>query len=104
MAKLYVTEFVAGGRSYGNVPVADAGGWVENGNSPLTISNTASFASTFAKTTTLIRVSTDTICSVFVTLAATGGTATTSNARLPANAIEYWQVHNGQTLSVILNT
>jgi hypothetical protein len=103
MSKLYVTEFAGAGRYYGgSVPVADTGTWIENANSPITISGSSAASAAFGKNTQLIRVHTDAICSILVTVA--GSAATASNARMAANQTEYFAVIPGQTITVISNS
>ena len=106
MAKLYVTEFTGAGRYYGGVPLAYAGGWAENAGSPITYTATAGFSSTFAVNTTLIRIHTDSICSILIGKATANGgaTVTASNARLVAGQTEYFEVPNGWVVSAITNT
>lgn len=106
MAKLYVTEFTSPGRYYGGAQCAFAGGWAENASSPISYTGTAGFSATFAVNTTLIRVHTDSICSVLVGKATAngGGTVTTSNARMVAGQTEYYEVPSGYVISAIVNT
>lgn len=102
MALLYVTEFVTAGRYGGGVvPSADAGSWVENGMSPITIAASPAQSAPFGPNTTLVRVHADSICSVLISV--TGTHATTSNARWAASQTEYFYVRPGQILSVIAN-
>lgn len=58
-------------------------------------------SSAFGKNTYLIRVHTDSICSVEV---ATNPTATTNSKRLAANQTEYFAVVPGQKIAGITNT
>jgi hypothetical protein len=103
MSLLYVTEFAEAGRYGGGViPVARTGQWLENANSPITISGASAASAKFGTYTNLVRLHTDTICSIYITTAGTA--ATTSNARMAANQTEYFAVIPGQIVTVIANT
>ena len=103
MAKLYLTEYVDIGRAHGTaVPIADAGSWAENANSPIPIGGVSNPSVAFGANTTVVRVHCDVICSILITFA--GLSATTGNARLAANQTEYFFVRPTQILSVIANT
>jgi hypothetical protein len=103
MSRVFLTEHTSAGRYGGGViPVADTGQWLENANSPINVTGVAANSAPFGPNTSLIRIHTDTVCSVWVTTA--GTSATTNNARMAANQTEYWYVHPGQILSVIANT
>lgn len=102
MATLYVTEFAAQGR--------DARGYVAPvaleppvANQTVAISGVSAASNAFAANTGLVRIHTDTTCSIAF---GTAPTATTSTRRLPANATEYFAVPVGQSykVAVITNT
>ena len=104
MAKLYVTEFASPGVAHGGVvPVGNAGGWKENSSSPLAVTATSTVCVTFGTNTTLVRLHTDSTCSVFITSNVTA-TATANNARMIQNQTEYYAVQAGQVVAVIVNT
>lgn len=68
-----------------------------------TLTNTGSSAQSaaFNQATRIIRVHTDSICSIKV---GPNPTATTSNIRLAVNQTEYFSVSPGDKLAVVLNT
>jgi hypothetical protein len=69
---------------------------------PIAINGTVSTASSaFALNTRFVRISTDTSC--FFALSASGATptATTNNAFLPANTVEFHGVQGGGKVAVI---
>jgi len=100
MTTLYIAEFEA-------IYVRPASGAMAGHCPPLaeqTLSNTggSTASAAFTQQTHLIRVHTDSICSVRI-----GGTspvATTVNMRLAAGQTEYFVVVPGDKLAVILNT
>ena len=98
MATLYVAEFERPRNQ-----------WVDIANAPpifeqtVTIGGTSTAATTaFGSTgkTAMIRVHTDSICSIVI---ATTPTATTSNMRMAANTTEYFSVQPNQKIAVISN-
>jgi hypothetical protein len=104
MAKLYITEFVGPGVAHGGVvPVGNAGSWHENASSPLNVTATSTVSVTFGVNTSLVRLHTDSTCSVFITAQVTA-TATANNARMIQNQTEYYAVSGGQAVAVIVNT
>jgi hypothetical protein len=104
MPKLYITEFASPGVAHGGVvPVGNAGGWRENASSPLAITATSTACVTMGVNTTLVRLHTDSTCSVLITSAVTA-TATANNARMIQNQTEYYAVQSGQVVVVITNT
>lgn len=105
MAKLYITEFsgMAVDQSRHYVPIVDATrGVLENASSPITIAAGHAESAAFNAATTIIRVHTDAICSIFISAAGTAAAAT--NARMAANSTEYFGVRAGDILSVITNS
>lgn len=103
MSTLYITEYGSPGRflATGVVPVglelmlAD--------QTPVTISGSHAESATLNASTQLVRLHTDTICSVKF---AVTPVATTSNRRMAANQTEYFAVpqNSGFKVSVIANT
>ena len=97
MSTLYIEEFTqvsGGGYPAGNCPSA--------ASQTVAIGGTTAQSNAFSKNTQLIRVATDSICSIVV--GGTNPSATTSNMRLAANQTEYFLVKPGDKLAVISNT
>lgn len=95
MAKLYVTEyrFAPDGLQVAKMPpvaeqVVDYSGGV-------------AASAAFSNATGFVRVHTDAICSIKF---GANPTATTSSARLAADATEYFRVNAGDKVSAITNT
>ena len=102
MAKAYITEFVGPGVAHGGVvPVANAGSWRENGNSPMGITAATTSSVAFGTNTQLVRVNVDSTCSINIGVTVT---ATVNNARMSQGQTEYFTVVPGQVLAVIANT
>ncbi len=102
MATLYVSEFAdTGTTKYGNALQVAALPSITN--YVITVSATASSSATFNYNTSLIRLHSDTICSVVFGLSPT---ATATGARMAANQTEYFTVPQGQSykVSVVSNT
>lgn len=103
-SKLYVTEYVS-------VGVAQVGGGVAQvpqepplvDQTPVDYSGGHAESAAFNAATTLVRIHTDSICSVVFGKAPV---ATTGNARMAANQTEYRAVIKGQAfkVSAIINT
>jgi hypothetical protein len=98
MAKLYVTEYTA--------PVANSISLAEPNNvdqTPVAIGSSSTQSSAFAGDTSMVRLHTDSICSIAF---GTNPTATANNKRMAANATEYFAVPEGQSykVAVITNT
>lgn len=98
MSKLYVTEFaeptIRSGRAF---PVAHMPALAEQ-----VVTYTTSTASdAFNAKTTLIRVHTDSICSIAI---GASPTATTSTARMAAGTTEYFRVTPGEKIAAVDNT
>lgn len=99
MAKLYISEYrtIAGvgpnGAPMGQEPSLD--------QAPITVSGSSVTSLAFTASTHVIRVETDTTCSIVI---GTTPVATTSNKRLAANTPEYFGVVPGMLLAVISNT
>jgi len=103
MANIYISEFVASdktpsGKHFNGIPAVALPPVAEQA---LSISGTSAQSSAFGSTTTLIRVTTDSTCSILV---GSNPTATTSNLRLSADAVEYFYVKPGDKLAGITNT
>lgn len=99
MAVLYISEFqnMAGvGSRWLNVapmpPLAEQ---------TLAIGGASAPSNAFGATTNVIRVTTDSVCSIAIGAAPA---ATVATMRLAANAVEYFAVSPGQKLAVIANT
>jgi hypothetical protein len=58
----------------------------------------------FSPQTRIIRIHTDSVCSVSIGVGPTGPTATATDARMAANQTEYRGVSPGQILAVITNS
>lgn len=111
MAFLYISEYVGTavvGRFAGASGLVAAGQEPGLDQTPIAISGAQAQSAAFGSTTKLIRVHTDSICSIVIgptsLNAGAGPEATTSNKRLAANQTEYFGVSAGQLLSVIANT
>lgn len=100
MATLYITEY----------PITEHNRWgfqAQVGVEPALATQTVSVggsstqSSAFGDGTKLIRVNTDTTCSVAI---GANPTATSSTTRLPANMTEYFRVEAGHKLAVISNS
>jgi hypothetical protein len=108
MSTLYVREYSGIGTTKNVSGIGPANlvtqGPVEPGTdqAPITISASSAASAAFAATTQLVRVNTDSVCSVV--FGPVGTTATTSNARLAANQTEYFRVVPGNIVAVITNT
>ena len=109
MATLYITEYssvammeLSGGAGY--VPVASSVPIVQSpavANQTVAIGGTSVPSAAFNAATKIIRVQTDTTCSIVV-----GGTApvaTAASGRFPANSTEYFGTQGGDKLAVISN-
>lgn len=102
MAVLYVAEFNAGGGT-SNFPLSAA---QQTPTAEQVVGISASSAQTtnaFANTTTLVRLNTDSICSIKF---GTNPTATANNARMAANQTEYFSIppNSGWKVAVITNS
>lgn len=104
MATVYITEFKGAGRaaaSRDGIPVAQqppVAGYTVALTTTATMSTWAPGAGV-----NFVRVNTDQTCS-FLFSSSTAGLATTTNARLPANATEYFGVSTDYRFSVISNS
>jgi hypothetical protein len=103
---LYIAEFPSVaqgiGRGAGVVPVVAMPPIEEQ---VVAISGTANPSKPVSGGTNLIRVNTDTTCSIAISGPNNpAAVATTANARLPANQTEYFSVAPGSIVSVIANT
>lgn len=103
MAFLYVTEYSDEGQTVrGAAQVAQENAATVD-QTPVAISGSSAQSAAFAATTVLVRLETDSICSVRL---GTNPTATTNNRRMQAGDIEYFGVPVGQSykVAVIANT
>lgn len=102
MAILYITEFSTEGRDgLGNIiPVAMQ---LPAAEQTVVISGVSAQSAAFQDVTTLVRVHTDSTCSI---LFGTNPTATTAKMRMTPNQTEYFSVraNSGLKIAVIANT
>jgi 2-methylaconitate cis-trans-isomerase PrpF len=96
MATLYVTEFPALEKA--SLPVAIQPPIAEQ---TVAIGGSSAASSPFNVSTGLVRLHTDSICSIEIN---NSPTATASKARLAANTTEYFVVQPGHSLAVISNS
>ncbi|HET7156085.1 MAG TPA: hypothetical protein VFI87_12035 [Hyphomicrobiaceae bacterium] len=100
MASLYIAEFssLASAGGGGSVQAAQ---WPPLREQKIALSGTSAASAAFGPGTTVIRVHSDVVCSIKV-----GGTpvATAANARLAADATEYFGVESGAKIAGITNT
>lgn len=108
MATLYITEFQALGQAglptngFGpNGPTQAAQQPPVADQTPVSITGASAQSAAFNAATTLVRIHTDSICSI---LFGTNPTATTANARMVAGQTEYFGVLPGMKVAVIANT
>jgi hypothetical protein len=102
MAKLYVTEFSDQGQTVrGPAPAARIDTYTEQ--TPVVIGAGSLQSATFAATTLLVRLETDSICSIAFS---TNPTATANTMRMNANDVEYFTLTPGTNykVAVIANT
>ena len=103
MATLYVAEFERPRNQW--VDIANAPPVVEQtvaiGGSSTQIANAFGGTGGTQFRTALIRVATDSICSIAI---GANPTATTSNMRMAANSVEYFSVMPNHKIAVITNT
>lgn len=102
MAKLYVTEFSDMGQTVrGSAPIAAINSTTTD-QTPVTYT-TSTQSAAFASTTVMVRLHTDSICSIAF---GTNPTATTNNFRMAADQVEYFAIPPGQSYKVaaITNT
>lgn len=96
MATLYISEFQpyeVSGLPVAITPVIAA--------QTVAIGGSSTQSSAFNASTGLVRIHTDSICSISF---GSNPTATTSNGRLASNTTEYFAVHPGTKVAVIANT
>jgi hypothetical protein len=102
MASLYITEYPAAGVWHGTgVPVAYGAPITTQ---KISFTGTAGVSSAFNTNTILIRVSNDATGPASILVSNTGSLATTGDARMFTNAVEYFAVKGGQFISAIVNT
>jgi hypothetical protein len=107
MSYLYVTELASLAQSELSGGAVLLGRLPEITTQKIAVSGTSAASNAFNQATQVIRVHTDTICSICVspqTPAATTPPAAATNMRLAANQTEYFAVTPGQYISVISNT
>jgi len=92
----YVSEFAAVGDSLVQVAKQPASA----DQAPISVSGSSAQSAAFGSATRYVRLNCDVVVSFVF---GSSPTATTNNARLPANAVEYFQVTGGQKLAVISN-
>jgi hypothetical protein len=97
-ASAYISEYTSLGQTSSGVASAQIATLPPNVDQKVTFTGTPGSSAAFASNTKFIRVICDAACSINAT-----GTATTSNARLPTDAVEYFAVQPGMILSVIAN-
>lgn len=99
MATLYIAEFTesAFGQISGHAPVAALPAVAEQ---TVAISGTSAQSSAFGNQTEIIRVHTDTTCSILI---GTNPTATAAKLRMVADQTEYFAVQPGDKIAVITN-
>lgn len=97
MALLFVTEFERPRNQW--VDIANAPPLVDQ--TPVVIGAGSLQSAAFNAKTAMIRVETDSICSIAF---GTNPTATTSNMRMNANDCEYFSVSPNMKIAVIANT
>lgn len=99
MATLYIAEFTesAFGQIAGHAPVAALPAVTEQ---TVAISGASAQSSAFGNQTEIIRVHTDTTCSILV---GTNPTATAAKLRMVADQTEYFAVQPGDKIAVITN-
>lgn len=97
-ASAYISEYAALGQTSSGTATAQIATLPPFVDQKVTFTGTAGASAAFGVKTKFIRLHCDAACSYSVS-----GTATTSNARLPADVIEYFGVQPGQVLSVIAN-
>ena len=101
MATLYITELKGLAKDSLNGFVTPVAELPEIANQTVTVSGSTTQSSAFNAATGLIRVISDSVCSVSVGI---NPTATTSTMRMAADSAEYFRVAPGQKLAVISNT
>jgi len=97
-ANAYISEYAALTQTSSGVATAQAATLPPFADQKVDFSGGAASSAAFNSSTKFIRVHCDAACSIRI-----GGTATTSNARIPTDGIEYFGVQGGAILSVIAN-
>lgn len=105
MATVYISEFKnVGSFGLNGSDLVQVAGQPANASQTVSIAASSTLSSAFAQGTQMVRVHTDSTCSVrFVTGA---GSASTADARMATNQTEYFTVPLNQSykLAVIVNT
>ena len=101
MTTLYISEFADFGRS--TTETGQVAAQPPTNEQTVSLSGTSAASSAFKNNTRLVRLHTDSICSIEF---GTAPTATTSTARMAANQTEYFTIPAGQSYKVaaITNT
>lgn len=97
-ASAYISEYTSLGQTSSGTATAQIATLPPNVDQKVTFTGTPGSSAAFGATTKFIRVNCDAACSINAT-----GTATTSNARIPTDGVEYFAVQPGTVLSVIAN-
>lgn len=97
-ASAYISEYTSLGQTSSGVATAQIATLPPMADQKVTFTGTPGSSAAFNSKTRFIRITCDAACSINL-----GGTATTSNARIPADVIEYFAVQPGAVLSVIAN-
>jgi hypothetical protein len=95
----YITEFTAQAGPGGALSQTPA--MPKQAGQTVAIGGSSAQSNAFSSSTNLIRVHTDSICSVEI---GSNPIATTASQRMAANQTEYFQVQPGQKLACITNT
>lgn len=97
-ASAYISEYAALGQTSSGTATAQIATLPPFVDQKVTFTGTPGSSAAFNAKTRFIRVHCDAACSISVS-----GTATTSNARIPTDGVEYFGVQPGAVLSVIAN-
>ena len=102
MAKVYISEYAEMAKAWADpVRIAAPQEPCITDQTPVVIGGGSLQSAAFAENTRVIRVHTDSICSIAI---GANPTATANNKRLLAGATEYFGVVPGHLLAVITNT
>ncbi len=97
-ASAYISEYTSLGQTSSGVATAQIATLPPMADQKVTFTGTPGSSAAFNAKTRFIRITCDAACSINM-----AGTATTSNARLAADVVEYFAVQPGAVLSVIAN-
>jgi hypothetical protein len=101
MPTLYICEYANQGRDTAGYTIQGVAQEPANTEQTVAIGGTSAQSNAFQSGTTLIRVHTDSICSIAI---GTNPTAAATNKRMAANTTEYFGVRPGDKIAVITNT